>query len=506
MIIISDGHWTGARRTSEIFPRNAIRYLVLPEANPNPFVTVSQKAPETSPSDSFFVVDISANGYARENGVLTVSLKEKNRVIKTESIEVEQGYFTHAFKIRTSNSTPGRRLYTVQATVDSTISPSVSNFVHQTIPHFLTYSMYSSKPTLDRRYITQTLSANSFFREKETSPDILFLFDWDSTAARLIRGLPRHATVVFAGCLPCSSSSIPAPSISIRQVENNAVITNFDLRSVPPPQEIITCDRLPFGGMRRLLQASVNPAAGTASSSRSNDVMILFTGRFMGKQSLFCPVRGIWRWDFWPMSSDRAENELFSFSNILLSVARELLLDNISDQLILYPATTLTETDSARFMMSLPAAVPIFEPVKLSIKIQEADALHIDTTQDYTPSGLNKQPLSFPALPPGKYAISSTLTSGVIKAVFSDSFTVNKDMSELSVSSQNTQYLQEFAQPIDMRENDLVGSIFYSWDQRSAEKYTVVETVRFHRTWLLLGLVFMILAMELILRKVWSVE
>jgi len=500
MIIISDGHWTKPRRSSEIFPRNAIHYLVLPEAHPNPFVTISCDAPETAPSDSSFTVNITAIGFVQECGTLKLSLKEKNRTVKTEAVEIEQGYFTHTVRFKTANSRPGRKLYTAEAVIDSAIPPSASSFVHQTIPHFLTYSMYSAKPTLDRRYVAQALASNRFFREKASSPDILFLFDWDSAAAQLTRGLPRHAAAVFAGCLPCSSNGIAAPSISVKQTDNSAFSTNLDLRSMPPPEAIITCKQLPVSGVKRLINAAVN-----TGGSNSENAMILFSGRFKGTQSLFCPVRGIWRWDFWPMSTDRAENELFNFSNTLLSLAKELLFDNIADQLILYPAGTLYETDSAKFMMSLPAAVPVFEPVKLSVQIQNDDTV-IDTVLAYHPNGLNRQPISFPALPQGRYAISAALKNGAINAAFADSFTVNKDMSELSVLAQNTQYLQEFASPIDMRDTLGMTHTFDSWIQRSAEKNTVTETVRINRNWLLLGIVLLLFAVELILRRKWGVD
>jgi len=512
MIIVSDGHWTRPRRSSEVFPRNTIHYLVLPDADPNPFVTVSYDAPESAPSDSSFTAGITASGYVKDKSRLTVSLKEKGRVVRTESSETGQGYFTKTVQVRTSNSRPGRKLYTVEAVIDTAVPPSVASFVHQTVPHFLTYSMYSAKPTLDRRYISQALISNNFFRERASSPDILFLFDWDTTAAGLMRQLPRHAAVVFMGAMPCSSSSIIAPSLSIKSADGNntAISPSLDLRSMPPPQAVITCKQPPVRGMKGILQATVNTSAAgrgidAANPGTPNNLTILSSGRFRGTQALFCPVKGIWRWDFWPMSSDRAENELFSFSNTILSAVKEILLDNISDQLILYPANTLTETDSARFMMSLPAAVPIFEPVKLSVKIRNDD-IDIDTTMSYSPTGLNKQPLSFRGLPPGRYGIASSLDANGIKASFADSFTVNKDMSELSVLAQNTQYLQEFARPLDMGDTEAANSVFDVWDQRSTERNTVTSTVRINRSWLLLWAVLALLAAELILRRRWGVD
>jgi hypothetical protein len=501
MILITDGHWTRPRRSSEVFPRSSIRYLTLPEAKPNPFITVSSDAPETAPADSSFNVRIAANGYVKEKGTLSISLKENGKIIKSGNIDIDMGYFTQTITFKTSNSRPGRRLYTVEAYIGGGIPPSVSSFVHQTVPRFFTYSTYSARPTLDKRYVTQALQSSDVFKEKAQSPDILFLFDWDSAAVKLLRGLPRHAVTVFSGAAPCSSSRMAEPPITVKAADQDILInTRLDLRSMPPPQEIIICKQPPAAAMKRMLTTSVNTNIAKTNDNRPADIPILFSGRFMGTQSLFCTVKGIWRWDFWPMASDRAENELFSFSNTLLSVAKELLLDNISDQLILYPANTLTETDSARFFMSLPAAVPIFEPVNLSLKIRN-DGTAIDTTVTYRPNGLNKQPLSLPILPPGRYGIAATLTAPGVKAAFSDSFTVNVDMSELSVLSQNTQYLQEFAQPFDMTDRVTANAVFDSWERRSAEKNTVTETVRISRSWLLLWIILTLLAAELVLRR-----
>jgi len=493
-----------------VFPRNTIRYLTLPEAKPNPFVTVSSDAPETAPADSSFNVRVSANGYAKEKCTLSVSLKENGRTIKAGTVGVDIGYFAQTITFKTSNSRPGRKLYTVEASVSGNVPSSVSSFVHQTVPRFFTYSTYAAKPTLDRRYITQALQSSDIFKEKAQSPDMLFLFDWDSAAVKLLRGLPRHAVAVFSGAMPCSSSRMSEPLVTVKAVDQDILTnTRLDLRSMPPPQEIVVCKQPPVNAMKRMLAASVNNTAGRTNIGNTvsgpSDIPILFSGRFMGTQSLFCAVKGIWRWDFWPMASDRAENELFGFSNALLSVAKELLLDNISDQLILYPATALTETDSARFFMSLPSAVPIFEAVNLSLQIRN-DGIKVDTALTYRPNGLNKQPLSLPALPPGRYAIAATLAAPGVKAAFRDSFTVNVDMSELSVLSQNTQYLQEFAQPLDMTDSAAANAVFDSWERRSAEKNTVTETVRINRSWLLLCIILMLLAVELILRRARGVD
>jgi hypothetical protein len=506
MILITDGHWTRPRRSGEVFPRNSIRYLTLPEAKPNPFVTVSSGAPETTPADSAFTVSVTASGYAGEKGVLSIELKESGgKTVKSETVDIEPGYFTRQVRFKTSNSRPGRKLYTVEASAGGDIPPAVSSFVHQTVPRFFTYSLYSARPTLDRRYIAQALMSDDVFKEKAASPDMLFLFDWDSTAAKLLRGLPRHAVAVFAGAAPCSSSRITEPFITVKAIDQNVMINlRLDLRALPPPQELIVCKQPPVSAMKRMLAASFNPVR-TNDNNKPADVPILFSGRFTGTQSLFCPVRGIWRWDFWPMASDMAENELFSFSNTLLAAAKELLLDNISDQLILYPAGAITETDSARFFMSLPAAVPIFEPVNLSLQIRN-DGVTIDTAVTYRPNGLNRQPLSLPVLPPGRYGIAATLTAPGVKAAFRDSFTVNVDMSELSVTSQNTQYLQEFAQPLDMGDSVALNAVFDSWERRSAEKYTVTETVRINRSWLLLGIILALIAAELILRRAREID
>jgi len=277
--------------------------------------------------------------------------------------------------------------------------------------------------------------------------------------------------------------------------------SNPNLRALPPAAEIIACNSFPLTGRKNLLEAVIS----TETSADSETAAILFSGRFRGAHSLFCPVNGIWRWDFWPMSSDRAESELFGFSNILLAKVKELLLDNISDEFLLYPAQTLHETDSAKFMMSLPSSIPIFETFKLEVKIQNEN-ISIDTTLNYYPTGLNRQPLSFKALPEGKYSIASKITAGSVKAEFSDSFTVNRDMSELSVLAQNTQFLQEFAHPLDFNDSAALQALFTSWNEVNSAKNTVTETIRISRSWLLLSVLLLLLAAELIMRRKYGID
>jgi len=501
MIIISDGHWTNPAKSSNIFPTNTIYYVTLPDAVPNSFVKTVIAAPQNSPVDSMFTVSVEASGYVQTDGNLTLTLKKKGKIVKTETVQMEQGYFTRRIEFRTSNNRPAKELYTVEAFLDSDTPPSVSSFVHQTIPQNLTYFIYSAKSSLDRRYLTQALLSNKMFKEKSSSPDILFLFDWDSTAIRHTRSLPRHGVTVFMGTLPCSSRTIYSPAVSIRQTNNMGAALNPNLRVLPPAVEIIICNNLSLTGRKNLLEAAVSTDNGTNSEAAS----ILFSGRFRGNYSLFCPVKGIWRWDFWPMSSDRAESELFSFSNTLLETAKELLLDNISDEFILYPPHSLHETDSARFIMSLPSSIPIFETFKLEVKIQNEN-ISIDTVLNYYPTGLNKQPLSFRTLPEGKYSISSKITAGSIKAEFIDSFTVNRDMSELSVLSQNTQYLQEFAHPLDFNDSAALHTLYTSWNEVNSAKNTVTETIRISRSWLLLSLMLLLLAAELVMRRKYGID
>ena len=501
MIIISDGHWTNPVKSSDVFPTNTIYYVTLPDAVPNSFVKTITTAPETTPVDSLFTISIEANGYAQTDGQLTLTLKKKNKIVKTEIEHIEQGYFTRRVEFKTSNTHPAKELYTVETFLDSATPPSVSAFVHQTIPQHLSYFIYSAKPSLDIRYLKQALLSNNTFKEKSSSHDILFLFDWDSTAIKLMAALPRHGVTVFMGTLPCSSYSIHSPTVSIRQTNSNNAVSNLNLRTLPPPSEIIVCNRQALTGRKNLLEATVS----TGNDSHSEAAAILFSGRFRGAYSLFCPVKGIWRWDFWPMSSDRAENELFSFSNILLANAKELLLDNISNELVLYPAQTLHETDSVKFMMSLPSSVPVFESFKLNIKIQNENA-GIDTLLNYYPTGLNRQLLSFGALPEGKYSVSSKISAGSVRAEFSDSFTVNRDMSELSVLAQNTQYLQEFAHPLDFKDSAAIHALFTSWNEANSVKNTITETIRISRSWLLLSALLLLLTAELILRRKYNID
>lgn len=497
LILVSDGHWSNLRKSSQIFPGKSIHFLQLPEATPEPFLNITYTAPYTAPSDSFFDISVSINGYSRKESELKTNLQMKNAVIKSEKAVIGKGFFNNKVTFRVRNRRPGRKLYTIRAAFDS--AGTEASLIHQTIPHFLTYRLYSANPTLNKRYIAQSLKSRPDFKEDKSSPDILFVFDWDSTAERLLRTLPPHGTAVFIGCMPCKSQRTNNPQLNVRQKTNGGINSTADLSTLPPPQAILHCKKSPVSRQTTLLYSILH------EQDRTETVPVLFSGRFRSRPSLFCPVEGLWRWDFWPMSISRAENESFVFSSILLSQAREILLNHLSDSFILYPPEPVSETDSVHLMMALPSTTPVFEPLELFLTIKDSGIV-LDTSIQYTPQGLNKQQLSLRPLPTGNYEITSRLKTGTSTFSSNGSLSVRPDNNELSVSEQNRTFLEEFARPLDMNDSTAMHELYSILNQRSTENRTVKERIRIQRSWILLGLILSFVLLELLLRKKWSID
>ncbi|MFP4241438.1 MAG: hypothetical protein ACLFTW_05660 [Chitinispirillaceae bacterium] len=497
LILVSDGHWSNPKRSSEVFPGKNVHFLELPEATPKPHVNISHSAPETAQSDSVVTVSTSANGYSEKPVNLKIELKRNGSVLKKKTLEVQKGYFNVSTDLNIKNTRPGRKLYELEAQLDSISTKS--HFVHQTIPHFLTYSMYSATPSLDQRYISQALISRNDFKVKKKSPDLLFIFDWDDKAARLLGNLPSHGTAVFLGCLPCSSQPIKNAESVIRQKTTGVMDESFDLRTLPPPEVIITCPKKSISNKRVMLNSIIS------GDEQSRTVPVLFSGKYRRRPSLFCSVKGIWKWDFWPMSVNRAENESFAFSKTLLSKARDILLNNISDTYLLYPPEPACESDSVRMMMALPSSTPVFEPLSLSLIVKDT-AVVMDTSYTYTPQGLNNQSVTLSPLPAGSYEIESELKTEGSRFSSKSSFSVQPDQNELSVKVQNSLFLQKFARPVDLNEENALDELLSILDQRSMEEYTITENIRIQRSWFLLALILSFIAAELILRKKWGVD
>ncbi len=495
VLIISDGNWSNTVKSSAIFSDKSVYYLNLPSFNPRPYLKLNNAAPLTAPVDSPFTVTISLRGFSREGGIAKVELSENGKVVKKTDTPLESGFFNNTIQFSLKNSTPGKHLYQIKTKSEHDSTEASVAFVHQTIPEQLTYSCYSATPSLDRRFLSQTLIRNPQFKEKATSPDLLYIFDWTKDAEQLFQKLPPHGIAVFIGCLPCSTSSIKNPTFSrLHSIQDDALLT-ADFSSLPPPEEFVRCNRFPAAITDSFLK-------GTLSDSPSSN-SLLFSGRLRNHNSLFLPLKGIWRWDFWPLSLSKAENESFDFTNTLLAVSKKLLLESLSEKFIIYPAHNLSETDSLKFMLTLPSSVPVFEPLNIQLKIKNQIS-QLDSSLTFTPSGLNNQSISIAAFPKGNYLLSSYFESKGKKYSFNDSFTVAKDDREFSIVSQNSVFLQEFARKI---ENDFknVRALFASEGQ-SVQKRTVKETYRISKSWVLLSFILLLVGIELLLRKKWAMD
>ena len=177
-----------------------------------------------------------------------------------------------------------------------------------------------------------------------------------------------------------------------------------------------------------------------------------------------------------------------------------MLDKGLSDKLLLYPAAQLSEYDSLSFLIILPADLPLFSNVHLSLSFMGTGIRHNDTAFTLTATGDMHQIIRCKPLPAGWYRIEASANIDNQHYVFSDSLYIDQDRSEYSALNQNVTLLQELAQPLSDFSEPSLRILFSSSDSKI--KQTVRENVRIVRGWPLLLMLLLTFAAEWIMRRV----
>jgi hypothetical protein len=231
---------------------------------------------------------------------------------------------------------------------------------------------------------------------------------------------------------------------------------------------------------------------------------ILFTGRLNNRNFIACAAREIWRWDFLPLAVDPDEDRTFAFSRCLIGLSKEILVNSLSEELVLFPAAPLTESDSLPFRVVFPVDVPVPADVRLECRFTSAQRSGFDTVFVMQSTGTARQAVRFKPLPCGAWRLEVSATASNRRYQFSDSVFVGEDRSEYRTNSQNVSLLQEIAQPIADFSAPSLNSRFFT--AASGVNQPVRKTVNLNRNWPLLLLIFAVFSAEWILRRVWRLD
>jgi hypothetical protein len=510
MILISDGNWSNATLPSENYTDKNMMYLPLRSAQNYPYLQVELRYfPSALPVDSPLVAVIALEGVSKQQDVIAVSVVEKNRSLLLRTIPVPAGFFKQEVTFHIKNPAAGRHLYRFDARSRADTLFCSRYALCSALPDRFNYALCNAQPTLDRRFIQLALQRHPDFIESSTDKkqdlDLLVIFDWDEKARDGLNRLKPEGAVLFIGSLPCTGDPMTVTSTAasglFRPPSDASVnpFDDFDFRKLPPPSRYYSCNDL-SSHTRNVLLSAVLPRTGRRAADTLN---VVFTGRYQHNNYIVCAAADVWRWDFWPIAVESEEGRVFGFSEPLVALTKEVLINGLSEELLLYPAVPPSEPDSLAFLTIFPADLPVPSEVQLACKFSSAGGRHYDTDFVMTATGSPHQIIRFRPLTAGHYrlevsAVVSTAADNR-RCFFSDSVYIGQDRSEYSTNGQNTSLLQELAQPFaDFSESSLHAVFFNS---RSEMKLPIKETIRFSRNWPLLLLLLFVLAAEWILRR-----
>jgi hypothetical protein len=275
---------------------------------------------------------------------------------------------------------------------------------------------------------------------------------------------------------------------------------NMEINKLPPPLNVTFCNSLSVAP-RNVLLTAVNHYRDQPGPDTLN---VLFTGRLNSRDYVACTAGEIWRWDFLPLAVEPDEGRVFNFSERLIAFTKEILIDELSEELYLYPEAGLTESDSLRFQVVLPVVLPAPADISLSCKLTSLKYGTYDTAFTLKSTGQPRETIRFKPLPSGAYRIEASASANNRRYAFVDSVFVEEDRSEYMVHEQNTALLQEIAQPVSDLSAASINALFFS--HATEINQSVTRTVHFNKSWPLLLLIFSIFAAEWILRRVWKLD
>ena len=508
MVLISDGNWSNATIPIEFFYNKNVAYIPLHGTRHYPYLRVElQDFSNAAPVDSPFVSVVGIEGFLENNDTITVNVVEKNHSLLKRVLPVSSGFIKQKVTFHLTCHSAGSHLYRFDA--HSTIGTLCCSCyaLHSALPGRFTFALCDVRPTLDCRFIRLSLLHHSDFTESVTSNgqnlDLLVIFDWDEKAQNDIKRLKPGGVALFIGCLPCDQTLfLNSAAVKLMRLPSGSSANPFnnfddlDINRLPPPSRYILCKEPSFRPGNIFLSA-LSPSTDRSSADTFD---ILFTGRYQSHNFIACAASDLWRWDFWPIGIESAEERAFGYSDRLIALTKEMLDNGLSEKVLLFPAAALSEFDSLPFWIILPADLPLFSKVHLSISFIGTGIQRNDTAFTLTATGDLHQLMRFKPLPAGHYRIDASASLNNRNYLFSDSLYIDQDRSEYSALSQNVTLLQELAQPLTDFSEQSLRTFFSGSDPKT--KQTARETVQIVRSWPLLLMLLLTFAAEWIIRRV----
>jgi hypothetical protein len=507
IIIVSDGNWTNTTPPRTILDGKNIYYIMLGEPERIPYVSVEVTAiPKEVIAQTPAPVSIAISGYHHAAGTVAITVRDRRRIVARQTVHADSGIFRTPVGLSLPMDSIGTRTYTLTAGADDSLSSTVYFTIEVLQQEFLA-RLYAPAPSLDNRFLRLALRRNGWLIADSIgtgrAPDVLFLFDWNDTAASYVRNFATSTSVVFVGTLPCGSALLDKPQKFAPMLGGGdflpAVTALFN--RLPPPQAVAYCPQPLWSN-----QYPIASIQGQDSANRSGSVPFLFEATYANRHVLCLSIRGIWRWDFW-LPIDEHRESRFLFSDFFFGQVKELVRINANRTLSAYPyASPCHENDSIAFQFVIPASTSNENaPLHFSIS-QENGAVALDTVLNLDPVPMHRLKLDFAPLPVGRYIYRcTTLVSGTIAAV-ADSLKIFRDNAELRATEQNRLLLDQYALPLPTLDSTSASSLSRNTEHDMGGSATIPWIVSIKQSWPLLMFIMGLLGAEWFLRKLWRVD
>ena len=498
MILLSDGNWSNANLQPDIFFDKSVYFTTLNSFKHNSFIQFSAPEFQTIPTDSQNFLPLDLEARVSNTGDISIKVNENGKTIYKQVVNIDTGYNVRRLNPALPKALPGKHLYKIEISFPPDTLHSVKYSVLYALPGAFSYKLYSATPTLDNRFIALSLKRRSDFEEiaVRKKADLLFLFDWNNEAKSELQQLKKNGIAVFTGCLPCSTSLIPW-SQGTRFLQNKIAGENLfdDLNKedLPPLSGL-------FKGCSSFRAVHRQLSAGLMYKNRTDTIDIIFNAEWRKRKIIALAARDFWRWDFWPMSLARSEEQAYSFSDLFINTIKNKLLEQLSDHFFVYPSKEQRESDSLIFSVSFPSEISISSDIKLTFSLSDFSRKRIlDTSFTITNTGSSNQSVSLTGISAGSYLYKCTASSNAKTFTYKDTLYIRPDISEFMITGQNLLFLREIGQDVDL--SDSIAISRFIGTKLSAKASATPQSFKLNRSWWMLAAIFLLFAIEWIFRR-----
>ncbi len=509
MLIVSDGNWANHVSLKNIVHEKQCYYIPLQQKSYPSYIRIEAPSRlKTTLSDTVPSVSINLNGYKSSTESITIKCRNNQRIISEKILRADSGSFNENVALPLPNNKAGSHLCEVNATLNDSVNITCY-ILHDVLPGTFSGYLYSSRPSLDRRFLKLAFNRRSNWSIinddsiPPKKPDILVLFDWDKKAKTMFNNYGK-SSVLFFGCQPCDKQVKKAVSLFFPTISSEFKYIQSHVRvlDLPPPSEYIACESASYDIQKVLI---LYDTASSKHESGSSGLPLLFEAKLKNRRILILAAKGIWRWDFWPKSVKNKNNAIF-FYDCFIDYIQLLVESNTNRLFYVYPdISPVYETDSLSFKLAVPSYLQNEDSVNVNLFIIASNGDTVCRISDnLTRLHAHSFSLKTPPVKDGHYKYSCSITTESDKVIYSDSIKVLDETGDSSVAGHTSHILNELAMPVVFSDTSSLSTFFKILPPGDVD--TVTHTIRLKRSWFILILIFTLFFIEWIFRRLWSLD